>query len=110
MQKLLKQNRYWLRSIPLVGPLFDTTLNDHKEAITEVVISVVLSTTPIWLGSILLLADKGKSATFLEYLNQNVREGELLLLCSAPHQSSLVFCFSFSGKACPASLPHDPSF
>ena len=93
MISLLKRNRYWLRSIPLVGPVCDTTLSDHKEAFIEVLISVVLSTTPIWLGSLLLLAYKGKSATFLEYLNQNVRDGEILLLCSALISPLVYFVF-----------------
>ena len=81
------------RSLPLVGPLCDTSLKDHREASIEIVISVILSTIPIWVGSLLLLADTGSDFTFVEHLHQNISDGEILLICSALTSPLLYFVF-----------------
>lgn len=83
----------FVRSLPLIGPLCDTGLRDHREASIEVFISVVLSTIPIWFGSILLLADTGSDLTFVEHLYQNISDGEILLICSALTSPLLYFIF-----------------
>ena len=82
-----------VKPIPLVGPLCDTSMRDHREASIEVAISIFLSTIPIWFGSLLLLADTGRSLTFVEYLYENVRDGEILLICSALTSPLLYFIF-----------------
>lgn len=90
-----KSTKFFLmiRSLPLIGPLCDTSLKDHREASIEIVISVTLSTIPIWFGSLLLLADTGSKLTFVEHLYQNISDGEILLICSALTSPLLYFVF-----------------
>ena len=90
---LLRQQRHWIRSIPLVGPTCDTNLQDHKEALIEVVISVLFATIPIWLVSILLSTTNPEDSSFVGYLSQNLKDGEVLLLCSALIGPLLYFVF-----------------
>lgn len=87
--------------LPLVGPLRNARLTDHKEAFVEVGTTVLLATVPIWLGSLLLLADSGKDTTFWQNLVQNLRDGEILLFCTS--LTGPLFYFMFvQGKQMPA--------
>ena len=72
----------FFRSVPLIGPLGDARKSDVKEAFVEIAVAVLISTIPIWLGSLILLADTGKDTSFIENISQNVRDGELLLFCT----------------------------
>lgn len=89
------------KSIPLVGPLWDTNRKDHKEATAEVGISIVLSTTPIWLGSLLLLADSSSQSTFLDHVQNSIKDGDVLLICSALISPLFYFLF-VEGKNLPS--------
>jgi hypothetical protein len=74
-----------LRGIPLLGPLADCTLSAHWNALKEMATILILSTVPLWLGSLLqFFVNQG--TTWAEYktaLVSTVSGGELFLYCTS---------------------------
>ena len=93
-----------LRLLPIVGGLVDTRTRDHKEALTEVSLNVVLSTIPIWFGALIMLADMQNRDTYFVNLVNNMRNGELYLYSTAMLSPLYYFIFKEIRE-----FPHFPS-
>lgn len=71
-----------LRRVPLVGPLVDCTFEDHSETIQQVCITLLLSTAPFTLGSLILYATNWHTClTLPNAFWSTVWDGELFM-CS----------------------------
>jgi hypothetical protein len=74
-----------LRKFPLLGGLVDCGLKDHWDATSQIVITLILSTTPIWLATLLLVAmtdNAGYPALRSAFLS-TIANGELFMYCTA---------------------------
>lgn len=71
------------RHVPLVGGLADARWSDHREALKEVGVNVLLSTAPIWLGCIFLLAFQNFAMSLGEVIIRNVENGELFIYATS---------------------------
>jgi len=74
-----------VRVIPLFGGLVDCTWQDHWQALTQVIVIVLLSTTPIWLGALIVYAGgvNLNFGAFMAALQSTVKNGELLMYSTA---------------------------
>lgn len=72
-----------LRKLPIFGALIDVRARNHAEAILEVAVNIGLSTMPVWLGAIIMLADKNTSNGWLDHVIINVYKGELFIYATA---------------------------
>lgn len=74
-----------LRKVPLVGGLVDCGLSDHWDAISQIFITLTLSTTPIWLATLLLfaMADNAGYPTLKSAFHSTIADGELFMYCTA---------------------------
>jgi hypothetical protein len=75
----------YLRGIPLVGGLVDCGVRDHWDAMSQTLVVLTLSTTPIWLATILLYA-MSESAGFnalKSALHSTIANGELFMYSTA---------------------------
>jgi hypothetical protein len=81
----MQPKRTYARVIPLFGGLVDCTWQDHWQSLTQTVVIVLLSTTPIWLGALIVYAG-GVTLNFAAYmaaLHSTVKNGELLMYSTA---------------------------
>jgi hypothetical protein len=76
-----------VRHLPLVSGLPDCNRFQLRDAVKEVFVNFVLSTSPIWLGSLITFGvDTSKAKTFSEYLNvliKSVSDGAMLIYATA---------------------------
>jgi hypothetical protein len=79
----MKTPRSIIRSVPIFGGLVDAKWTDHREAIAELSCAFIFSTLPIWGGALLMLFDRGNSASFWALLVITVMNGELFILATA---------------------------
>lgn len=69
-----------VRKIPLVSGLPDCTIADHRDAAIEFFLTLVWSTLPIWLGTLVVYVLKNAPAnTWSGALYSNIGSGELFL-------------------------------
>ncbi len=56
----------YLRRFPLLGGLVDCGLKDHWDAASQIFVTLTLSTTPIWLATLLLyaMAERARGTRF----------------------------------------------
>lgn len=98
----------WLSSLPLIGPLVSCSKSDHKDAVVELIINLVFSTMPLWLGAFVVLIMDNSINDLLDALNSNINTGELFLYSSA--LLAPVFYMSLYDKpgayAFPSKLSH----
>jgi hypothetical protein len=75
----------FLRGIPLFGGLVDCTLQDHWESLRQTAVIVLLSTTPIWLGALIVYSFgvNLEFASFMDALQKTVGNGELFMYSTA---------------------------
>jgi hypothetical protein len=67
------------RGLPLIGGLADARRRDHREAVKEVGVNILLSTAPIWLGCIFLWAFQKFAMSPGAIIIRNVENGELFI-------------------------------
>lgn len=74
-----------VRRFPLLGGLVDCDGEDHWESIQQTVVIVILSTMPIWLGTIIIVAlgDAVSRATLKAAFFSTIFGGELFTYCTA---------------------------
>lgn len=72
-----------LRKFPVLGPLIDVRARNHAEAILEIGVNIGLSTIPVWLGAVIMLADKNTSNDWWDHIIVNVYKGELFIYATA---------------------------
>lgn len=76
-----------VRRLPIISGLRDCTWRDHREACKEVAVNFVLSTSPLWLGSLIVYAiDPKMDLSLSGYLRVALRamsDGELLLFATS---------------------------
>ncbi|HEX4078216.1 MAG TPA: hypothetical protein VHX61_05000 [Rhizomicrobium sp.] len=76
-----------VRMLPLVSGLPDCRWVDVKEATKEIFITFLLSTSPIWLGSLITFGvDQHRQKTISQYyvvLKNTLRSGEMLIYATA---------------------------
>lgn len=109
------------KATPLLGSIFDARLRDHKEAAGELLLSAILSSVPIWLGSLILQSIDSTGRSVYDHAIDTIRGGELFLLSTSfvaplfyfilkdhqkggqfPHQSSLISLSSLIILVCGA--------
>lgn len=87
IQKVKELLRTMLRRLPLLSGLADSEIEGHIEAAKEVLSSMVIATSPIWLASIVIYArDQNLEKTWDSYkstLISLIIGGELFIYCSA---------------------------
>jgi hypothetical protein len=73
------------RRVPLIGPLVDCDGEDHWESLQQTSVILILSTMPIWLGTIIIFAlgDAGSPVTLRSAFYSTVFEGEFFTYCTA---------------------------
>jgi hypothetical protein len=82
----MRLNLNHARAIPLFGGLVDCTWRDHWDSLTQTFVIVLLSTTPIWLGALIVVYSAGAGlelAAFGTALKSTVKNGELLMYSTA---------------------------
>jgi hypothetical protein len=75
--------RKFFRGLPLVGGLVDARWRDHREAMKEVGVNILLSTAPIWLGCLFLVVARKFKMPLDEVVIRNVENGELFLYATS---------------------------
>jgi len=71
------------RHVPLIGGLADARWRDHREAIKELGVNILISTAPIWLGCIFLLLSQKFAMSMGEVIIRNVENGELFIYATS---------------------------
>lgn len=80
----MKQVFIYLRKIPFFGPLVDTSRRDHLEAMSELITTLIFSTFPFWLGSIVIYAmDEAPNKNYLSVFLSTISQGELLIFSTS---------------------------
>jgi len=77
----MKKLRDWIRLIPLFGGLVDCTLRDHWNSLGETMVTLVLSTTPLWLGALIIYLTAALG--YGPALRSTVSRGELFMYSTA---------------------------
>jgi hypothetical protein len=70
-------------SIPIIGGLHETSRDDHLEASRELLISLLISTSPLWGGSLALSWPAQSSLSFWAALKTIVSNGELFIYAAS---------------------------
>lgn len=79
----------WIRrtcsQIPIIGSLPQTAWQDHVEAIRELVISLLISMAPIWIGTLVLRIGQTSPSqlSYLQCANAIIQNGELFIYSAA---------------------------
>lgn len=102
------QARRFLKSIPLFSGLADARWRDHREAIKEVSVNIVLSTAPIWLGCIFLAVGRKFEMPFYEVVIKNVENGEMFLYATS--MTAPIYYFIFKDESGLRRFPNAGSF
>jgi hypothetical protein len=74
-----------IREIPLLGPLADCDGSNHWESLGQTFITLLLSTTPIWLATIVIFGT-GTELTYAAFwtaLYSTITNGQLFMYCTA---------------------------
>jgi len=73
------------RGIPLLGGLVDCSWQDHWESLRQTAVIVLLSTTPIWLGAVIVYSFgvNLEFASFKDALQNTAGNGELFMYSTA---------------------------
>lgn len=80
----MKLFRRYFSKIPLLGHLSGTSWSDHWTAIVELTPSLILSTLPFWLGSIVIyVTNSAPDKQYLAILASTVNQGELLIFSTS---------------------------
>ena len=86
MKKVIEQLKAVIRRIPLITGLPDSRKEAHFEATKELTMSLLVSTSPIWLGSFVAFAINDEIEktwhNYLATLVSLVRSGELFIYCT----------------------------
>lgn len=72
--------------IPIFGGLGQTTVDDHKEALREWFISLLISTAPIWGGTLVLYISQTSAqnpAAYWECFGSIIQNGELFIYAAS---------------------------
>jgi len=73
-----------LRNVPLFGALVDCSGRDHWNSLGETVVTLVLSTTPLWLGALIIYVTAPQSdVRYFSALQTTVSRGELFMYSTA---------------------------
>lgn len=98
------------RGVPLLGGLVDCTWQAHWESLRQTFLVTFLSTTPIWLGALIVYStgsDLGRAA-FSAALWSTVQHGELFMYSTA--LLAPVFWMALvdppGARAFPSKIPH----
>ncbi len=67
------------RQVPLLGPLVECRASDHAETFKQVFVTLVLATTPFWLGALVLFATDHLALPFSKAFFSTVWDGELFM-------------------------------
>ena len=75
----------YLRGIPLFGGLVDCGARDHWDALCQTFVTLILSTTPIWLATVLLygMGDNAGYPVLQAAFHSTIANGELFMYCTA---------------------------
>jgi len=81
-------NWSWVRErwseVPLLGPLANCSITDHKSALKEFTVILVFATVTFWLSALFLKALKlNDEASYISLLLSTVRSGELFIFSVA---------------------------
>jgi len=101
-------SRKFFRGLPVFGGLADARWRDHREAINEVGVNVLLSTLPIWLGAIFLFAAAKFQMPLGEVIGRNIENGELFLYATAI--VAPMYYFIFKDQEGDRKFPNAASF
>lgn len=87
MMLLLRKMLRFVECIPLISGLSECSSDDYGEALKELFSTLVIATSPIWLGAIVILIAKPgvKPPLIGAYWNivlENVKKGELIIYCT----------------------------
>lgn len=76
--------RNHLRWFPLLGGLVDCSVDDHRESIGQMVVITALSTSPLWLASLMVFGSGASlnMAAFWGALQDPISHGELYMYCT----------------------------
>lgn len=79
------QLRNYARQVPLLGGLVDCDGADHWEALGQTFVVLLLSTTPIWLGALIIYGSGSNLdySAFKSAMRSTVANGELFMYCTA---------------------------
>jgi hypothetical protein len=74
-----------LRRVPLFGGLIDCDGEDHWETLQQTTVILILSTMPIWLGTVIIVAlgDSISRSAFKAAFYSTIFGGELFTYCTA---------------------------
>lgn len=74
-----------LRRIPIFGPLHGTKFRDHSEAFRELALTMLVSTSPLWGGAVILCLRQGSSSpdSFWHCLSHIIVNGELFIYAAS---------------------------
>jgi hypothetical protein len=77
--------RDYVRAVPLFGGLIDCDGRDHWESLGQTFVILLLSTTPIWLATLVVFGTGTEmgSAAFQVALYSTITKGELFMYCTA---------------------------
>ena len=85
--KILQFAGWAARHLPLISGLPDCTYPHVRDAAKEVVVNLILSTSPLWLGSLIIFSvDTERVKTFSGYfavLTHSLSDGEMLIFATA---------------------------
>lgn len=85
--KVRRSGSALMRHMPWISGLPDCRIGDYQEATKEVFVNLILSTSPLWLGSLITFGvdphHKKTWARYWEVLLQTLRGGELLIYATA---------------------------
>jgi hypothetical protein len=76
-----------VRRLPLISGLPECKYPHYRDAVKKVVVNLILSTSPLWLGSLIVFSvDVQRAKTFSAYvsvLRDALSEGEMLIFATA---------------------------
>jgi hypothetical protein len=88
----------WAAGWPLVGALSAARSRDYQEAAAELIITLLISTIPIWFGSVIYIMAKSDAGSFSDVIGKNIGRGELFLMTSSLMAPILYFIFKGEDK------------
>ncbi len=82
---MLSSYAKYFRGFPLFGGLVDCGFKEHWDAASQILVVLILSTTPIWLATLLLysMGDNGSYAELRAAFHSTIANGELFMYCTA---------------------------
>lgn len=99
-----------LKEIPILGDLADTTLEDHIYSLKELIVTLFMSTLPIWGGAFIIILTS-KTSDGLNYFNSIellVSNGELYLYATSLLAPVIYIALKEreEGKKFPSNITH----